>query len=196
MYSSIYSLQSSTQRLPIRALFGFTLKLVESYSSLSSQESCMWWFVLDSLPWVTSASDRMGCACDGLPSVDSKGFQWRRWSLARQWGWRGEREGVRPGQYGRGFEDDWAGGSVGGRTNLGEWLCDLGSADHSGVSLLWVVFRSPVQSSLFIFFGETETGLVFCSPRTSLNQSRLVFQKTSLNQSGPVWTGKDWLHSG
>ena len=36
-YSSIYSLQSSTQRLPIRALFGFMLKLVESYSSLSSQ---------------------------------------------------------------------------------------------------------------------------------------------------------------
>ena len=39
MYSSIYSLQSSTQRLPIRALFGFTLKLVESYSSLSSRGS-------------------------------------------------------------------------------------------------------------------------------------------------------------
>ena len=37
VYSSIYGLQSSTQRLPIRALFGFTLKLVESYSSLVSQ---------------------------------------------------------------------------------------------------------------------------------------------------------------
>ena len=34
MYFSIYSLQSSTQRLPIRALFGFTLKLVGSYPPL------------------------------------------------------------------------------------------------------------------------------------------------------------------
>ena len=32
MYSSIYSLQSSTQRLPIQALFGFTLKATKSYS--------------------------------------------------------------------------------------------------------------------------------------------------------------------
>ena len=32
MYSSIYTLQSSTQRLPIQALFGFTLKATKSYS--------------------------------------------------------------------------------------------------------------------------------------------------------------------
>ena len=45
MYSSIYRVQSSTRRLPIRALFGFTLKLVESYSSLPLRVS-VWWFVL------------------------------------------------------------------------------------------------------------------------------------------------------
>ena len=44
MYSSIYRVQSSTRRLPIRALFGFTLKLVESY--LSPPQSPVWWFVL------------------------------------------------------------------------------------------------------------------------------------------------------
>ena len=46
MYSSIYRVQSSTRRLPIRALFGFTLKLVESYLSPSPQSLCVWWFVL------------------------------------------------------------------------------------------------------------------------------------------------------
>ena len=40
MYSSIYRVQSSTRRLPIRALFGFTLKLVESYLSFSSESLC------------------------------------------------------------------------------------------------------------------------------------------------------------
>ena len=45
MYSSIYRVQSSTRRLPIRALFGFTLKLVESYLSLPLRAS-VWWFVL------------------------------------------------------------------------------------------------------------------------------------------------------
>ena len=53
MYCSIYSLQSSTQRLPIRALFGFMLKSVESYPSLSPQSLCVvvcpW-----CLPWVAS----------------------------------------------------------------------------------------------------------------------------------------------
>ena len=46
VYSSIYSVQSSTQRLPIRALFWFTLKLVKSYLSPPSQSLCVWWFVL------------------------------------------------------------------------------------------------------------------------------------------------------
>ena len=41
MYSSIYRVQSSTRRLPIRALFGFTLKLVKSYPSPSSQSLCV-----------------------------------------------------------------------------------------------------------------------------------------------------------
>ena len=53
MYSSIYRVQSSTGRLPIRALFGFTLKLVESYLSPSPQSLCVvvcpW-----CPPWVTS----------------------------------------------------------------------------------------------------------------------------------------------
>ena len=53
MYSSIYRVQSSTRRLPIRALFGFMLKLVESYLSLSPQSLCVvvcpW-----CLPWVAS----------------------------------------------------------------------------------------------------------------------------------------------
>ena len=53
MYPSIYRVQSSTRRLPIRALFGFTLKLVESYSSLSPQSLrvvvCPW-----CQPWVAS----------------------------------------------------------------------------------------------------------------------------------------------
>ena len=40
MYSSIYRVQSSTRRLPIRALFGFTLKLVESYLSFPSESLC------------------------------------------------------------------------------------------------------------------------------------------------------------
>ena len=48
MYSSIYRVQSSTRRLPIRALFGFTLKLVESYFLPLSSESLVWWFVLGS----------------------------------------------------------------------------------------------------------------------------------------------------
>ena len=55
MYSSIYRVQSSTRRLPIRALFGFTLKLVESYLSPSPQSLCVvvcpW-----CLPWVTSVN--------------------------------------------------------------------------------------------------------------------------------------------
>ena len=55
MYSSIYRVQSSIRRLPIQALFGFTLKLVESYLFPSSSEPLVWWFVL-SLPWVTSTS--------------------------------------------------------------------------------------------------------------------------------------------
>ena len=45
MYSSIYSVQSSTQRLPIRALFGFMLKLVESYLP-SPLRISVWWFLL------------------------------------------------------------------------------------------------------------------------------------------------------
>ena len=49
----VYSVQSSTRRLPIRALFGFTLKLVKSYLPLSPQSLCVvvhpW-----CLPWVTS----------------------------------------------------------------------------------------------------------------------------------------------
>ena len=53
MYSSIYRVQSSTRRLPIRALFGFTLKLVESYLSPSPQSLCVvvcpW-----CQPWVAS----------------------------------------------------------------------------------------------------------------------------------------------
>ena len=52
MYS-IYRVQSSTRRLPIRALFGFTLKLVESYLSPSPQSLCVvvrpW-----CLPWIAS----------------------------------------------------------------------------------------------------------------------------------------------
>ena len=46
MYSSIYRVQSSTRRLPIQALFGFTLKLVESYPSPFPSEASVWWFVL------------------------------------------------------------------------------------------------------------------------------------------------------
>ena len=48
MYSSIYRVQSSTRRLPIRALFGFTLKLVESYFLPLPSEPLVWWFVLGS----------------------------------------------------------------------------------------------------------------------------------------------------
>ena len=53
MYSSIYRVQSSTRRLPIQALFGFTLKLVESYLFLSPQSLCVVvcpWYQ----PWVAS----------------------------------------------------------------------------------------------------------------------------------------------
>ena len=53
MYSSIYRVQSSTRRLPIRALFGFTLKLVKSHFSPSPQSLCVVvcpWYP----PWVTS----------------------------------------------------------------------------------------------------------------------------------------------
>ena len=54
MYSSIYRVQSSTRRLSIRALFGFTLKLVESYPSPSPQSLCVvvcpW-----CQPWVASS---------------------------------------------------------------------------------------------------------------------------------------------
>ena len=53
MYSSIYRVQSSTKRLPIRALFGFMLKLVESYLSPSPQSLCVVvcpWYP----PWVAS----------------------------------------------------------------------------------------------------------------------------------------------
>ena len=39
MYSSIYRVQSTTRRLPIRALFVFTLKLVKSYLSLPLRAS-------------------------------------------------------------------------------------------------------------------------------------------------------------
>ena len=52
MYSSIYRVQSSTRRLPIRALFGFTLKLVKSYLSFPSEPCvvvCPWY-----QPWVAS----------------------------------------------------------------------------------------------------------------------------------------------
>ena len=55
MYSSIYRVQSSTRKLPIQALFGFTLKLVESYLSPSPQSLCVvvcpW-----CQPWVASNS--------------------------------------------------------------------------------------------------------------------------------------------
>ena len=55
MYSSIYRVQSSTRRLPIQALFGFMLKLVESYFSPSPQSLgvvvCPW-----CQPWVASVS--------------------------------------------------------------------------------------------------------------------------------------------
>ena len=53
MYSSIYRVQSSTRRLPIRALFGFMLKLVESYLSFPSEPLCVVvcpWYQ----PWVAS----------------------------------------------------------------------------------------------------------------------------------------------
>ena len=53
MYSSIYTLQSSTQRLPIQALFGFTLKATKSYSVPSPQSSCVCWFLV-LWPWVAS----------------------------------------------------------------------------------------------------------------------------------------------
>ena len=41
MYSSIYTLQSSTQRLPIQAVFGFTLKQSSPICSSSPQSSCV-----------------------------------------------------------------------------------------------------------------------------------------------------------
>ena len=40
MHCSIYRVQSSTRRLPIRALFGFTLKLVGSYPPLPLRVLC------------------------------------------------------------------------------------------------------------------------------------------------------------
>ena len=55
MYSSIYRVQSSTRRLPIQALFGFTLKIVESYFSPSPQSLCVVvcpWYP----PWVASVA--------------------------------------------------------------------------------------------------------------------------------------------
>ena len=67
MYSSIYRVQSSTKRLPIRALFGFTLKLVESYLSPSPQ-SPVWWFVLGAnlgspqrVWWIDTVGEYMLC---------------------------------------------------------------------------------------------------------------------------------------
>ena len=53
MYSSIYRVQSSTRRLPIQALLGFTLKLVKSYFSPPPQSLCVVvcpWYP----PWVAS----------------------------------------------------------------------------------------------------------------------------------------------
>ena len=48
----VYRVQSNTRRLPIQALFGFTLK--QSSPALPSlSESLVWWFVLG-LPWVAS----------------------------------------------------------------------------------------------------------------------------------------------
>ena len=52
MCSSIYRVQSSTRRLPIRALFGFMLKQLSPILPFPS-ESLVWWFVLGS-PWVAS----------------------------------------------------------------------------------------------------------------------------------------------
>ena len=57
MYSGIYRVQSSTRRLPIRALFGFTLKPVESYPLPSPQSLCVvvcpW-----CQPWVASPDNQ------------------------------------------------------------------------------------------------------------------------------------------
>ena len=53
----VYSVQSSTRRLPIRALFGFTLKLVKSYLSFPSEPCvvvCPWY-----QPWVASSTRRL-----------------------------------------------------------------------------------------------------------------------------------------
>ena len=68
MYSGIYRVQSSTRRLPIRALFGFTLKLVESYPSPSPQSLCVvvcpW-----CQPWVASLMARLR-----IPGLIGAGF--------------------------------------------------------------------------------------------------------------------------
>ena len=64
MYSSIYRVQSSTRRLPIRALFGFMLKQ-PSPALPSLSESLVWWFVLGS-PWVAS----IGHSEDLLPKPE------------------------------------------------------------------------------------------------------------------------------
>ena len=66
MYSSIYRVQSNTRRLPIRALFGFTLKLVEFYLSPSPQSLCVvvcpW-----CQPWVASSLLTSSCGADWVP---------------------------------------------------------------------------------------------------------------------------------
>ena len=63
MYSSIYRVQSSTRRLPIWALFGFTLKQSSPIFPFLS-ESLVWWFVLGS-PWVTSEEMQVKTFCWG-----------------------------------------------------------------------------------------------------------------------------------
>ena len=56
MYSSIYKVQSSTKRLPIQALFGFTLKQSNPIHPLPSQ-SLLCGGLSQVLPWVTSGLD-------------------------------------------------------------------------------------------------------------------------------------------
>ena len=71
MYSSIYRVQSSTKRLPIRALFGFTLKQLNPIPP-SPQSLLVWWFVLGS-PWVASQGN---LGAKDFASVVVDGYTW------------------------------------------------------------------------------------------------------------------------
>ena len=77
MYSSIYSLQSSTQRLPIRALFGFTLKQSSPIP-----------------PFLSESPSVVVCPrfCLGLPHTKPGDCEALQWLTCDTWASRGNEE--------------------------------------------------------------------------------------------------------